>query len=282
MIDVASHQTGFICALHWSLHGGHQPFLALRTFVIPTHRHLPRPSIGHCAAMLPTVSRAVLLFVLMATVLLAAPLVKREPTWADVETATVHPGVNTVTEGGSCTANFVFYNGAGDVFIGQSAHCAAGSGDESHIDGCKSPSLPEGTGVNVTGAAKNGTLAYSSWVRMQAAGGNKTYDEYTCFFNDFALVKLDPQDHHNVNPSIPRFGGPSGIRTTDMGLLEPLYAFGNSITRKGNKFLQPKYGVQREQFGDGWSHKVVGTVGIPGDSGCAAIDKDGKAVGVLR
>ena len=43
--------------------------------------------------------------------------------WAPASTATVHPGVQTFTEGAQCTANFIFRDGA-DTFIGQAAHCS--------------------------------------------------------------------------------------------------------------------------------------------------------------
>ncbi|HNH85762.1 MAG TPA: serine protease, partial [Solirubrobacterales bacterium] len=38
--------------------------------------------------------------------------------WAPAASATVHPGVQTVTEGAQCTSNFVFQNGS-DVYLGQ-------------------------------------------------------------------------------------------------------------------------------------------------------------------
>lgn len=207
----------------------------------------------------------------------AAPLTKREPTWADAASAAVHPGVNTETEGGSCTSNFVFYDSSNNVYIGQAAHCS-GTGEATSTDGCQSASRPEGTAVNVDGASQPGTMVYNSWIRMQERGEQ---DANTCAFNDFALIKLHPDDYAKVNPSIPKFGGPSGIRTTDVGNLEPIFAFTNSVLRQGIPFLQPKYGVQTEQTGEGWSHQVLGQFDIPGDSGSGAIDSQGRAVGTL-
>ena len=43
--------------------------------------------------------------------------------WAPADQATIHPGVQTDTEGGQCTANFI-YTGGTDTYIGQAAHCA--------------------------------------------------------------------------------------------------------------------------------------------------------------
>ena len=126
--------------------------------------------------------------------------------WAPAASATVHPGVQTVTAGGQCTANFI-YTDAGDTYIGQAAHCA-GTGAATDTDGCHRGSLPLGTPVEVTGASRPGTLVYNSWLTMQASGET---DADTCAYNDLALVKLDPADVGKVNPSVPGFGGPTGV-----------------------------------------------------------------------
>ena len=41
------------------------------------------------------------------------------------------------------------------------------------------------------------------------ANGESNAD--TCAYNDLALVKLDPADVGKVNPSVPGFGGPTGV-----------------------------------------------------------------------
>ena len=120
--------------------------------------------------------------------------------------ATVHPGVQAFTEGAQCTSNFVFQDGT-DVYLGQAAHCS-GTGGPTETDGCTSGSLPLGTPVEMTGASRPGTLAYSSWLAMQANGET---DPDACAYNDFALVRIDPADVGNVNPSVPGFGGPTGV-----------------------------------------------------------------------
>src|SRR5829696_5160205 len=88
--------------------------------------------------------------------------------WAPASTAPIHPGVQTYTDGGQCTANFVFTED-GATYIGQAAHCA-GTGAADETDGCKAGSRPLGTPVEVGGANEPGTLAYSSWLAMQSAG----------------------------------------------------------------------------------------------------------------
>jgi hypothetical protein len=209
--------------------------------------------------------------------LAAAVPAAAEPTWAPAATAPVHPGVQTITEGAQCTSNFVFFDGADNVYLGQAAHCS-GTGEATSTNGCEAGTLPTGTPVEVDGASRPGTIAYSSWVTMQANGET---DANTCDFNDFALIRLDPADHAKVNPSIPFWGGPTGLgSTTTLGA--KVLSYGNSSLRLGITALSPKEGTSLGQSGGGWTHEVYTvTPGIPGDSGSAFIDRTGRALGVL-
>jgi hypothetical protein len=198
------------------------------------------------------------------------------PAWAPAATAPVHPGVQVRTEVGQCTSNFVFTEGS-SVYIGMAAHCA-GVGGPTDVDGCDTDSLPLGSPVEVTGASRLGTLAYSSWLTMQEVGES---DPEACRHNDLALVELDPADVSRVNPSIPHWGGPVGLggRTT---LGSKVYSYGNSSLRLGLDLLNPKVGVSLGDSGEGWNHDVLTlTPGIPGDSGSAFLDSRGRALGVL-
>jgi hypothetical protein len=208
----------------------------------------------------------------------AAPPVHAAQTWAPASSAAIHPGVMTFTDGAQCTANFVYGDGT-NVYLGQAAHCA-GTGGSTDTDGCSSATLPEGTPVDVDGATKPGTMVYSSWVRMQAAGEK---DANTCAFNDLALIKLDPADAANVNPSIPFWGGPVGLASGSTAL-ERVYSYGNSELRLGLSPLSPKVGTSLGDVSDsgGWSQTVYTlTPGIPGDSGSAFLDANGNALGIL-
>ena len=199
------------------------------------------------------------------------------PTWAPAATATVHPGVQTFTAGAQCTANFVFTDGA-TVYLGQAAHCS-GTGGSTETDGCTSGSLPIGTAVEVTGASHPGVLAYNSWLTMQQLGET---NPDTCAYNDLALIRIDPADVAKVNPSIPFFGGPTGLRTAGTAVGDKVFSYGNSELRAGISQLSPKRGISLGDDGNGWSHTVYTvTPGIPGDSGSAFVDASGKALGVL-
>jgi hypothetical protein len=197
--------------------------------------------------------------------------------WAPADSATVHPGVQTFTDGAQCTANFVFSDGT-TTYIGQAAHCS-GTGGSTETNGCDSGSLPVGTKVDVDGASQQGTMVYNSWLTMQSAGET---DENTCAFNDLALVRLEPGDVANTNPSVPFWGGPTGVNTTGTQAGDTVLSYGNSELRAGVTQLSPKQGKSLGDDGAGWSHDVyTATPGIPGDSGSAFLDASGNALGVL-
>lgn len=216
------------------------------------------------------------LFAAIATLATLAP-VRPAHAWAPLNSAPIHPGVQTVTGSSQCTANFVFSHGA-DVLLGQAAHCA-GTGPATQTNGCVATTLPLGTPVRIAGARRPGVMVYSSWIAMQQA---REANSNVCRFNDFALVRIDPADHHLVNPSVPRWGGPTGIAMTPPRAFAKVLSYGNSSLRLGFKALAPKLGVHLGAVGDGRGHLVYsGTPGVPGDSGAALLNQNGRALGVL-
>ena len=199
------------------------------------------------------------------------------PNWAPAATAAIHPGVMTFTDGAQCTANFVFTDGT-KVFIGQAAHCS-GTGGSTETNGCEADSLPLGTAVEVDGASKPGKMVYNSWLTMHALNEK---DFETCEFNDLAIIELDPADYAKVNPSLPYWGGPVATSSPGTATGDSVYTYGNSSLRLGISLLSPKEGVSLGDSPDGWSHDVYTvTPGIPGDSGSAFVDANGRAFGVL-
>jgi hypothetical protein len=238
-------------------------------------------------------SKLALLASLTALVAVAAP--STASAWAPESSATIHPGVMTFTNapsflGGAsqCTANFVFTDSSGAVYLGQAAHCSS-TGEDTETNGCTTKSLPLGTpiysGELVNGGIQNGTLigtlAYNSWIAMQSA--HET-DANTCAYNDLALIKINAAQAANVNPTVPFWGGPDGLAGGVSSTGEQVYSYGNSILRLGVSALSPKTGVSlgdREGTG-GWSQEVY-TVspGVPGDSGSAFMNASGNALGVL-
>ena len=215
--------------------------------------------------------------------------------WAPQSSATIHPGVMTFTGGssflngaGQCTANFVFTDASGNVYLGQAAHCSS-TGSDTNTDGCSTGSLPLGTPIyagdlvngGLQDGTKIGTLAYNSWIAMQKA--HET-DPNTCAYNDLALIKIDPSQLANVNPTVPFWGGPSGLAPAAAAAGSQVYSYGNSILRGGVSALSPKVGVSLGDLNGsgGWSEEVyTATPGIPGDSGSAFLNSSGNALGVL-
>lgn len=220
---------------------------------------------------------AVVVGAVVAPVAHAAPALR----WAQAATAAIHPGVLTETAGGGvCTGDFVFTAGR-DVYLGEAAHCG-GTGPDTETNGCTSGTVPVGASVTIDaagGSRRTGTLAYSSWVTMQALGES---DPATCAYNDFALVRIAASDVAAVNPSVPFFGGPTGIDTNGLKPGDLAYTYGNSPLRLGVASLSPKVGVAAGDVGGGRGH-VVYTLspGIAGDSGSAYLSRGGAAVGLL-
>jgi hypothetical protein len=209
--------------------------------------------------------------------------------WAPAATATIHPGTMMYTAGAQCTANFVYTDAAGTTYLGYAAHCA-GTGSSTDTNGCSTASLPLGTRVDFTNDGNlasegtivgHGTLAYSSWITEHQLG---TSDANTCAYNDLALVKVDASDVSKVNPSVPFWGGPTGIDTDGTAAGDQVWTYGNSSLRAGASPLSPHTGIS---LGDaaadgGWSHPLYTvTPGIPGDSGSGFMTAGGKAIGVL-
>ncbi len=121
-------------------------------------------------------------------------------------------------------------------------------------------------------------MVYNSWITMRA---KRETNSNTCAYNDFALVKIDAADVGRVNPSVPGFGGPTGVGAAG-GLGSTVYSYGNSSLRGGVTTLSPKQGVIVENSGGGWNHSVyTATPGIPGDSGSGFLNASGRAIGVL-
>ncbi|MFZ5848729.1 MAG: hypothetical protein ACOYX5_15240 [Actinomycetota bacterium] len=207
--------------------------------------------------------------------------------WAPADRATITPGVQMYTAGGQCTGNFVFTDRRRRVYVGYAAHCA-GTGEATDTDGCRAGSLPLGTRVRFArgGSAVtegttvgSGRLVYSSWLTMRRLG---TDDPDACAYNDFALVRVGPAHVRKVNPSVPFWGGPVGLRRTRPAEGETVHSFGSSSLRGGLEPLSPKQGLALSSSGGGWSHLVLTlTPGVPGDSGSGFLDAEGRAVGTL-
>ena len=207
--------------------------------------------------------------------------------FAPAGSGAVGPGAELLTEIGpdlaSCTANFVFSasdpSGADRVFLGSAAHCHA---EGESLDGCANDVLPLGTPVAVVGPDGReitAELAYSSWAAMQEAGET---DPDLCELNDLALLAIAPDDVDLVDPSVPVFGGPTGLDVDGLAPDEVVVSYQNDEDAS-YEVMRAKQGVN---LGDadarGLGYVVqTATPGLPGDSGSGYLDGDGRAFGVL-
>jgi hypothetical protein len=210
----------------------------------------------------------------------------RTARWAPFGKSRIHPGVQMFTKGAQCTANFVFGDRVGRVYVGYAAHCA-GKGAATDTNGCNTRSHPIGTRVRfATGAnlatggktAGRGRLAYSSWITMHR---RHTTNRAACEANDFALVRVDRNDRRKVNPSVPFWGGPTGLSRKGAPRGSRVYSWGHSSLRPGTA-LSRKLGTSLGRTTRGWGWNVyTATPGIPGDSGSGFLDARGRALGTL-
>lgn len=227
--------------------------------------------------------RAALVGAVAALVVGACPpaLAAAEPAFGPL-TAPIHPGIPLVTGENKCTANFVFTDAAGRVYLGQAGHCAQDPTDESAItpETCDyGRQFPIGTPVGLGESGIPGRLAYSSWLTMT---GNGERDVATCRYNDFSLVLVPKEVVDRVNPTMPVFGGPTGLNTDGVRAGELMTGWGHSPLWQDVDELHPKRSIAFETDPSGRAHWIYSLYpGVPGDSGGPYLDPLGRAVGSL-
>ena len=209
--------------------------------------------------------------------------------WAPPDRAQIHPGVQMYTRGAQCTGNFVFTDRRDRVYVGYAAHCA-GLGEATDLDGCHADTRPLGTPVSFRKGGNvvepgtkvgDGRLAYSSWVTMQRLGLD---DPVICNLNDFALVRVAARHAGKVNPTMPSWGGPTGIDTNGAQAGDQVWTYGASSLLLGETVLSPRTGLTLadDPAYNGWTHALYSLPpGVPGDSGSGFLSEGGKAIGVL-
>ena len=120
----------------------------------------------------------------------------------------IGPGTQLVTAGRSCTANFVFRDAQHRVYVGYAASCATRTAGAA---GTCARSLPQGTVVRLADRGRTlgyGALRYSSFRALRRAG---VTDAASCAADDFALVEIRGAARGRVSPTVPYWGGPTGV-----------------------------------------------------------------------
>lgn len=185
----------------------------------------------------------------------------------------IRPGVEITANGSSCTANFIYSLNSSTVYIGVAAHCFSDDADGENACTSSNPEYSDVV-VNIENASKPGELVYSSWRAMQEVG--EDLGSSTCEFNDFALVKIHPDDLANVHSAVLKFGGPTALFASIADVGEAVYAYGASFG------AETKSGQVTAIEGGGWAYRLqMGfTPGVPGDSGGPVLASGGQALAV--
>lgn len=169
------------------------------------------------------------------------------PSPADCE-GQIRPGAR-MTSPSRCTMNWVFRDEAGALYIGTAGHCVDGG------DG----TVDVGRPVELAGIdGPIGTVAFGQFVRGR----------------DVALVRIDADLHHLVDPTVCAWGGP--VAPGSAGTGERLVVYGHGVAYDED---------ERSRRGRAVADNVstLSFVGPTsgGDSGMPVMTADGEAVSIL-
>jgi len=121
----------------------------------------------------------------------------------------IRPGAGVTIASVHCEAGLLLHKGK-TVYVAVPASCAALPLDEGKVqNGCAAASAPVGTPVHVDGAKHRSILVYDSFTRMESMGTKSTHK---CYFNDLALVRLNPKDAKSASGTIPGMNAPRGVK----------------------------------------------------------------------
>lgn len=166
---------------------------------------------------------------------------------------TIRPGARLHIEGQwLCTANWVFRDAQGALYLGTAGHCIPHLG----VTRIELPGLGDiGDPVYTTGDAGVG--------------------------RDFALLRIDAALHGRVDPTLCRWGGPRGIAgpSDGPGRQQPVLHYGWGAGWGALPETRARAGLLP---GFGWSteHVVYAGATAPGDSGSPLMNPDGLAIGI--
>lgn len=177
-----------------------------------------------------------------------------------------------ISRGGTtagCTANFVWDGADGGVYLGAAGHCflpsaaaasrtAGGSYDTSDVTVhvCVDCSFGGATALNGLSGGRLVELGEVAYARQSADGVGVG--------NDFGLVRVPDAARDLLDPSMPKFGGPSEVGAVDGG--EPVCHYGNAVAFGETYLTKGRTGSGLGHTDDSWT---AATASAPGDSGAA-------------
>jgi hypothetical protein len=160
-------------------------------------------------------------------------------------TGAIRPGARMTSPAG-CTFNFVFRDAALALYIGTAGHCVSSVGQR----------------VSASGVGSFGAVAY------RRLSGNV----------DFALVKVDADKHHLVNPTMCSWGGPIGADPGGASIpRRVLLEYGWGFFTDGGSDTRTRAHVERSASGGQMTWVGVGS---GGDSGAPILTQGGYAAAI--
>jgi hypothetical protein len=158
-----------------------------------------------------------------------------------------------------CTANFIFKNSGGVYGIGTAGHCAANDALGGYPDVTAYVVPPVGSG-QLPGFYHIGKFVLSH--------NNDIGD-------DFAMIQIFPEYQSWVNPTMPVWGGPTGVYSSTLPTVVKHFGHGAAVGTGGT----PRAGVCPILDARNGNAFAWHGVGAPGDSGSGVEAVTGEAVG---
>lgn len=172
-------------------------------------------------------------------------LAGEERGYTDLEacTGSIRPGAE-MNSPAFCTLNFVFTDGS-SFFIGTAGHC-----------------VDIGDRVSANGVGTFGTVV----MRVFDGGAD-----------DFALIHVDGDKEHLVDPTMCSYGGPTGVETDTYLPGLPLYEYGWGTATLFHPATRQRVLSNLDEAG---GLTYWNGVGSGGDSGAPVVDDDGEAYAI--
>ncbi len=182
----------------------------------------------------------------MVAVLLTVPLPADPASAHHHEDTPIQPGAE-IGYPGLCSFNFVYEDASGKLYIGTAGHCV------------------DHEGQYVIPAGFDQAIGQVVW---------RAYDDGF----DVALIEIEPDLYHLVDPSVRHWGGPTGVATQDDTRPgDPVLHYGNGVYYRESELLRPRVGLLVDHGPETYC-AMAGVYG--GDSGSGILTGDGKALGV--
>lgn len=234
-----------------------------------SRRHPLKPARPRKPSSPPSPTKPVRLALTATVILLLVTLAPTTPPAQADHYKPITPGAKVAQE--ACTYNVIWQSSDGALYIGTAGHCAG----------------PVGSRMGVQSIPEFGTVAYNN--RNLNAAFTSAIEPSSGQAMDYALVRIDDDKHHYVDPQLRVWGGPTGITTEfEPGTQLFQYGQGNVVSwvhpaRARTGVLTHLMGGADDPFSKGGHYQDWFVAALPvvgGDSGSLIITADGQALGI--